>query len=264
MNTNKTKTTTQRIELIALKDIVPAGYQRGTKSEQVANIIKKFNEAKLDALLVSEQSDGKTYHVIDGAHRTEALRKLGYTHAIARVLTGLTYEQEAELFAAQGDDVRKLTGMDYYKASVIAKDPNCLRLEKVLSENGFQIGKGKDFKSIDAIGTLQTILKDYGDKVLGETLWLISSTWYGLPKATSREFLIGIAEFVNRYGIANFSERMHERFAAVCYEYAESVRNSVYSSYTHTKIRRNFCRVLVAQYNKGLRVNQKAYLNWEE
>ena len=85
---NSIKTTTQRMELIALNKIVPAGYQRGTKAAQVDNIIAKYNEAKLDALLVSEQKDG-TYHVIDGAHRTDALRKMGYTHAMARVRIAL-------------------------------------------------------------------------------------------------------------------------------------------------------------------------------
>jgi len=256
------KITNQRIELITLNKIVPAGYQRSTNAAQVSNIISKFNEAKLDALLVSEQRNG-TFHVIDGAHRTEALREMGYTHAMARVLTGLTYEQEAELFARQNDDIRRLTGLDYYKAGVIAKDDICLSIEQILSQNGFQVGKGKDFKNISAVQTLQTILQEYGKQVLDETLCLIASTWYGLPKATSREFLIGIAEFVSRYGMANFSERLKDKYALICYEYTEAVKRSAFLVNTHNTIRRNFCRVLVEQYNKGLRSNQKAFLKLE-
>ena len=262
-NPTKVKVTSQRIELIALNKIVPAGYQRTTKDAQVNNIITKFNEAKLDALLVSEQVNG-TFHVIDGAHRTEALRIMGFTHAMARVLTGLSYEEEAFLFASQNDDVRRLTGLDYYRAGVIAKDDTCLKIEKTLAENGFQVGKGKDFKNISAVQTLQTIVKDYGDKVLDDTLCLIAGTWSGLPKATSREFLVGIAEFVNRYGMARFSERLKDKYAVICYEYAEAVKNSAFLVNTHNTIRRNFCRVLVTQYNKGLRSNQKAYLKWED
>ena len=260
---NNIKTTTQRMELIALNKIVPAGYQRGTNEAQVDNIIAKYNEAKLDALLVSEQKDG-TYHVIDGAHRTSALRKMGYTHAIARVLTGLTYEQEADLFARQNEDVRKLTGLDYYRAGVIAKNEVCLRIEKILGDNGFQIGKGKDFRDISAVQTLQTILKEYGDKVLDETLCLIANTWCGLPKATTREFLIGVAEFVHRYGMAMFEDRLKDKYAVVCYEFAEVLKNRAFLYNSRTALRRSFCQVLVNQYNKGLRVNQKAYLKWEE
>jgi len=257
------KTTSQRIELIALNKIVPAGYQRGTQAEQVNNIIAKFNEAKLDALLVSEQPN-RTYHVIDGAHRTEALREMGYTHAMARVLTGLTYEQEADLFARQKEDVRNISGFDFHKAGVISKYDTCLRIEKILGDNGFQVGNGKDFSNISAIQTLNTILNEYGDNVLDETLCLIASTWNGLTKATTREFLIGVAEFVHRYGMVNFAERLADKYAVICYEYAEAVKRRAFLVNTHNTIRRNFCRVLVEQYNKGLRTNQKAYLKWEE
>jgi hypothetical protein len=260
-----TKASNQRIELIELSKIVPAGYQRSTQDKQVNSIIAKYNEAKLDALLVSEQSNG-TFHVIDGAHRTEALREMGYTHAMARILTGLTYEQEADLFARQGEDVRTLTGLDFYKAGIMAKNEVCLKLDKILSDNGFQVGKdkGKSFKSISAVQTLQNIINEYGEKVLDETLRLIASTWNGLRKSTSREFLIGIAEFVHRYGMGMFAERMQDKYAVVCYEYTEAVKRGAFLINTHNTIRRNFCRVLVEQYNKGLRSNQKAYLKWEE
>jgi len=263
LSMENTKSTSQRIELIALNKIVPAGYQRGTKAEQVKKIIAKFNEAKLDALLVSEQADG-TFHVIDGGHRTEALRKMGYTHAMARVLTGMTYEQEADLFARQDEDSRSLSWFDFHRAGVIAKNETWLRLEKILGDNGFQIGNGKDFKNISAVQTLLSILDEYGDQVLDETLCLIANTWSGLSKTTTREFLIGVAEFVHRYGMVNFAERMKDRFAVVCYEYAEAMKRRAFLNSTPAIVRRNFCRVLVEQYNKGLRANQKAYLKWEE
>jgi hypothetical protein len=183
---------------------------------------------------------------------------------MARVLTGLTYEQEAELFARQNEDARKLTMLDYYKAGVIAKNDVCLRIEKILSDNGFQIGKGNDFKKISAVQTLNIILDEYGDKVLDETLCLIANTWNGLPRVTTRDFLIGTAEFVHRYGMRDFAERLKDKYAIICYEYGEAVRRRALLINTHNTIRRNFCRVLVDQYNKGLRSNQKAYLKWEE
>jgi len=262
MSTNF-KAVTSRIELIALNKIVPAGYQRGTKAQQVNNIIAKFSEDKLNPLLVSVQENG-TFHVIDGAHRTEALRKMGHTHALAKVLSGLTYEQEAILFAEQNVDVRGISGLDYYKAGVIGKDSVCLRIEKILADNGFQIGKGRDFKNISAVQTLQTILLEYGDRVLDETLCLIANTWNGMSKTTTREFLIGVAEFVYRYGMANFAERMKDKYAVVYYEYTEVMRQRAFvTANTHNTIRRYFCRTLVENYNKGLRSNSKAYLKWE-
>ena len=75
---------------IPLADIVLSDYQRGTNARQVNNIVRKFDEAKLGTLTVSEREGN--YHLIDGAHRSRALRILKYTHAPCLVFTGWILE----------------------------------------------------------------------------------------------------------------------------------------------------------------------------
>ena len=258
---NNTKTAIQRIELLELKRIEPSGYQRTTNSVQVANIVKRFDEAKLGTLTVSER-DGK-YHIIDGAHRVRALHTLGYTHALCVVLSGLTYAQEADYFCKQNQDKRLLTPSDLFKAGLAAGDLQCIAINRIVEANGFRVGKGnKDFYKLAAIHTLYTISKDYGNNVLDTTLYLIANTWAGIARASHSECLLGVAEFVGRYGTADFVGRLHGKFIIVWHDYTEAMRFQGSSGSAASRVK--FCRILVGHYNKGIVHNSKKRLKWEE
>ncbi|MCL2344009.1 MAG: ParB N-terminal domain-containing protein [Firmicutes bacterium] len=255
------KTTSQHIALIALADIAPSDYQRSTNPTQVANIVKRFDEAKLGTLTVSDR-DGK-FHIIDGAHRARALRTLGYTHALCVVLTGLTYEQEAEYYRTQNQDKRPLTQADLFKAGLASGDEQCLKINRIVEANGFKIGMaGRNFFKIAAINTLYTIAEAYGYAELDDTLCLIATTWSGIERASQRECLLGVAEFVHHYGLADFAERMRDKFSVVWYDYTEAMR--VQGSIGSATSSKKFCCVLVEHYNRGLKRNSKKYLKWDD
>jgi len=259
MNTNKR--TNQRICVVALSEMEPeSGYQRVTNPAQVENIVNKFDETKLGTLTVSKR-DGK-YHIIDGAHRSKALRKLGYTHAPCVVLSGLTFEQEAEYFRNQNQDKRLIKPMEFFRAGLVSGDEECVRIYAIVKSNGFHIGSGsKDFSKIAAIKALFTITGDYGYEILDETLCLLANTWSGVAKASQSESLLGVAEFVSRYGMADFAERMKEKFSVVFYDYTEAARTR--GTVSSVTARKKFCRALVAHYNKGLANNSRKRLKWE-
>ena len=259
---NADKTTSQRIQLIALSEMEPeSGYQRATNPTQVDNIVNKFDETKLGTIIVSER-DGK-YHIIDGAHRSKALRKLGYSHVPCVVLAGLTFEQEAEYFRNQNQDKRLIKPMEFFKAGLISGDEQCVNIYRIVRSNGFHIGNGnKDFLKIGAIQALFTITNEYGYETLDDTLCLIACTWGGVAKASQAESLLGVAEFVSRYGIVDFAERMKDKFSVVLYDYTEAVH--VRASSSSVTSRKKFCQVLVKHYNKGLANNSRKRLKWEE
>ena len=259
MNSNM-KAPNQRIQLIALDECVAADYQRTTKDQQVEKIINEFDEAKLGVLTVSLR-DGN-YHIVDGLHRSKALKALGYTHAFGVVLTGLTYEQDAAYFRRQNENRRIIATFDDFKAGLEEKDEMCLNVARIVEANGFQIGRGNSFSQIASIQALFTIVKDFGYQTLDNTLCLLANTWSGIPKATQCESLLGVAEFVSRYGMAEFAERLRSEFGVVYYEFTEAMR--MQGSIGSSTSRKKFCRVLVSRYNKGLRSNSKRHLSWEE
>ena len=253
------KTATQRYAFVPLTQIEPGNYQRATNSTQVKNIIMNFDEAKLGTLTLSRR-DGKMY-IVDGAHRLSALRTLGYTHALCEILEGLTLEDEADYFRRQGQDKRALRPIDFFKAGIIAGDEMCIGIKETVDSNDFKIGfNNKDFYQIGAVDALFTIVREYGFAVLDDTLCLIANTWLEIPEATNGDCLLGVAEFVSKYGMASFAERLSNRFSIIWHEYKETGRSARNSA----KTRKLFCRTLVEYYNKGLGSKNKDRLIWEE
>lgn len=258
---NAEKKTNQQIRLIALSDMEPeSGYQRATNPAQVASIVKKFDETKLGTLTVSER--GGKFHVIDGGHRTKALRQLGYTHASCVVLTGMTFEQEAEYFRNQNEDKRGIRPLEFFKAGLVSGDEQCVDIYRIVRSNGFNIGSdNKDFYKIGAVQALFTITEEYGYEALNDTFRLLVNAWSGIAKASQAEVILGLAEFVRRYGVVDFAERMKDKFSAVLFDYTDTARTRVTSSAT---ARKKFCRVLVEHYNRGLASKSKKRLIWED
>jgi hypothetical protein len=257
------KTTNQSIRMLPVDDLQLGGYQRTTNETQVDKIASHFDEAKLGLLIVSER--GGQYHLLDGAHRASALRKLNYTHAMCIVLTGLSYADEADYFRRQNQNNRPLTKYNLFKAGLEAGDTVCVRIDQICRDNGFLVSAGgHSFRCISAIFALMTVCAVYGYDVLNTTLKLIRATWDGINNATRREFLVGVAEFVHRFGPCDFAERMRCRnIGAIWNDYLdETCHNNRQSS--DPAMRRAFCRVLVAHYNKGLGSSSKKRLVMEE
>jgi len=248
-NDNKTKATSQNIQYIAIADMEPeSGYQRATNPAQVSSIASKFNETRLGTLTVSAR--GGRYHVVDGAHRAKALRILGYTHAPCVVLTGLTFEQEADYFRRQSEDRRLIKPMEFFKAGLASGDERCHSINQIIKSNGFRVGSGKrDFFRISAVKALLTIADEYGEGTLNATLGLIARAWSTYRKASQSETLLGVAEFLSRYATINFAELMGKRFPAVFRDYAKTARTR--ASAGSKAAREKFCSAIVYHYNRS-------------
>jgi hypothetical protein len=172
------------------------------------------------------------------------------------VLYGLTFKREAYLFRTQAKDRRLIKPFDFFKAGLISGDSQCVQINRIVRSNGFRILPGnKDLTKIAAIQRLFTIVDDYGYETLDDTLHLISSTWDRVKKASGAVCLLGVAEFVSRYGLVDFVVRMKGKFKDVYNDYTEADEPS--------SSRDRFCCALVTHYNKGLVHNSKKRLIWE-
>ncbi|GHU58877.1 hypothetical protein FACS1894133_4490 [Clostridia bacterium] len=262
MSTTEMKTTSQRVERIALSEIKAGDYQRPTSDRQVANIAENFDTAKLGMPVVSER-DGH-YYLLDGNHRVAAMRILEFTHAQFIVLEGLDYEAEADFFRRQNENVRQLTKYNLYKAALEANDPLTVNINDVVKNNGFSVGMStRNFNTISAIYALETVATIHGCKTLSDTLNLLRLTWNGQNQATFREFIVGVAEFVDKFGTVDFAERMKFKEIGVIWQDYLQITPRGSRKTSDPAMRRSFCRVLVDHYNKGLSSNSKKRLSME-
>ena len=256
------KATNQSIELLPVGELLVGAYQRPTNTAQVDKIAAGFDGAKLGLPVVSFR-EGK-YHLLNGAHRVAALRKIGYEKAMCIVLSGLAYKDEAEYFRTQNQNTRPLTRYNLFKAGLESGDGMCVQIDRIARANGFIVGmSGKSFDNISAIYALITVCGVYGFAVLDTTLRLLRDTWEGVNNATRREFIVGLAEFVNRFGPARFAQRMKFRnIGEIWQDYLAETSHANRAS-SDPAMRRAFCRALVRHYNKGLSANSKKRLAME-
>ena len=115
------------------------GYQRTVQEKDLAKLLREWDNRVLEPLLVSFR-DGK-YYVIDGQHRLAAIRRMndGKDAIIpCTVLTGLTYEDEADLFYRIDAAKRRLSAAQATKALVEAEtDPEVNEVLRLLKDAGF-------------------------------------------------------------------------------------------------------------------------------
>ena len=257
------KTLNQKTENLELKALKMAGYQRSTNTRQVNRIAREFDEAKL-GFLVASHRDGQ-YYLLDGAHRAAALRKLGYSHAKCIILEGMTYEREAEYFRTQNANRRPLSQYNLYVAGLEAKEESYVKIDAVLKVNGFEIGtQSRNFGIINAFHALKTVAENYGYETLDATLRLIRKTWEGVLLATNREFIVGVAEFISRFGAADFANRLGQKpVGAIWQDYLMIIGRHASRPSDNPDMRKIFCSVLVNHYNKGLSSKSRQRLKLE-
>ena len=112
-----------QLQFISSKSLTSGvAYQRVINHKRVQDIVKKFNVHKLGTIKVSFR-DGK-YHVYDGQHRLMILKIINNSKECmvpCEVHYGLTYEDEARLFAEQYEGATRVDIIYQMGALVEAK-----------------------------------------------------------------------------------------------------------------------------------------------
>ena len=256
----KEKNTNPNIDVLPLATMILEDYQRDLDLEWAKAIADNFSEDMVGPLVVHLNEDGQ-YAVLDGSHRRWAMMTLNHTDAFCLVLTGMTYEERAAYFRKQNKSRKQPTTYDDFKAGLKEKDPVCMAINSVAAKNDFTIGKNAG--QLRSIQMLILICKTYGVMVLDSVLKLIGDTWRDEHLALRREFLGGVAEFVKRFGPADFVERMSNcDVRRIWRTYNELCTNAIVS--TAASMRKAFCFSLVQHYNAGLRRNSPRFLRMED
>lgn len=133
-----------------------AKYQRKVKT--VKRLEDTWNIKKCGALTVSFR-DGK-YWVIDGQHRLEILKKLGFKSAACDVLLDLSIEEEASLFSTQNENVNTLKASEKMRADLVAKQEYAIKLQKACDDFNLTIvERDKNKMHLSSALTVMTIAK---------------------------------------------------------------------------------------------------------
>jgi hypothetical protein len=177
-------------------------YQRVIDHQKVQKIVKEFNPHKLGIIKVSYR-DGQ-YHVYDGQHRLMALKIINNNKDCmipCEIHYGLTYEDEARLFAEQYDGATKVDIIYQMGALYEAKDEEVITLKEIVESAGLELSfsKAKGNNRIIAVSQVRKMYKELYKDGLYESLNLIKQTWDGVSSSLDKHILGGMRVFYKIY-----------------------------------------------------------------
>lgn len=169
---------------------------------------RELNEAWVDRLASEMRLEDLGYptvslrdgihYIIDGQHRVEALRKLGFGNERIECWTyaGLTEEQEADKFLVLNNKLTIGT-MDRFLVAVTAGREIESDIERIVRAHGLTISNQRTPGAIGAVGTLRRIYTRGGAVTLARTLEVAWQS-YGDPGLVA-PVLDGIGLLCQRY-----------------------------------------------------------------
>lgn len=127
--------------------------QRPEDSKKLKTIIKDFEPLALGQITVSRRTSGANI-IIDGQHRWLAAQAVDYGEPLnAKVIAGLTLEQEARLFRLL-NNTTKASRMALFQVAVTEGDETALEVVRVLAWYGLRA----DFGSFAGVAAAVSII----------------------------------------------------------------------------------------------------------
>jgi hypothetical protein len=155
------------IDVLKISDLhIDSTYQRKLSPSKLQIIQRAFHEGSIGLPAVSLRGDG-TFWIIDGQHRIEVMRKLGYKEVRCEVFLGMSRSEEAlkwyELNVARGMP----TALQRFKSSVEGGDKDNCELVAILAKHDCWIDyeQRQSGLGLRAVGALQTVY--FGSRDLG-------------------------------------------------------------------------------------------------
>ncbi len=225
-------------------------YQRPVEQKNVDKLIRNWNSRELYPVIVSFR-DGK-FNVVDGQNRIAAMRQMvggGDVIVPCIIYTGLTYEQEAELYAKLDKGKRPLTPRQHTKALVESGlDAKIMEIKCLVEDVGFVWALEEPTGEPFEIAPIRALINAYqllGGEAFARMLPLVAGTWQGTPNSLRASMLSGMALFVKTYG-AELSDRTFIRRMSTV-----SPEEIIRLGRIETDVGLRFARIILDKYNSG-------------
>lgn len=234
-------------------------YQRPVETEDVDKLIAKWDPCLLPPIVVSFR-DGN-FNVVDGQHRIAAMRKMaggGDVTVPCIIYTGLTYEQEAELYYML-DQTRGKLRLGHATKALVESGSNAeiMDVKQRIEDAGFVWALDRPTGEPFEISTTRAVINAYrllGGAAFSRMLGLIAGTWHGTPNSLKASIFSGMALFVKTYETELVDQTFIKRLSAI--DPDEIIRRGKVDFSTN-KAALRFARVILSKYNGQQRGGSK-------
>ena len=243
----------KKSELVTMKIgslLVDTNYQRKLDMKHVKNIVDNYCPPLLGTFQVSKR-DGKFY-VFDGQHTKKAIEmKFNDPNypVSCRVYSGLTEEEEAELFYRFNTSKKAMNAISIIKAQSFYGDEGIRYFLQCTRNTGFTIDPMKPRKcrySITAIKKARDCFFALGSEAYMFMLLMLKNTWGGEPWSVSSNVLSGMTTLLRVFGKEIKAGRFEKQMAV----FTDDDINREASRFYNLSLPYRFAWALGTLYNK--------------
>lgn len=161
--------------------IVDSNYQRELRQKRVAQILRDFNWAHFQPVMLAEHENGM-FSVFDGQHRVEAARlHPAITEVPASVVVFEKGCEEAGAFLGVNVNRSAITTVDKYWAGIEAGDEAMMRICAVLDDAGCEVvpagTKSPGPNRTSSVGAIERAIRYYGDAAVTRACRTLVKAW---------------------------------------------------------------------------------------
>lgn len=163
---------------------VDYSYQRYSRTK-VKEIASNFDHNKCGFLLVSYRENESRFAIIDGGHRFEAATLIGLASLPCQILTGLSVEDEAKVFAAQNENRTRLSTVDLLKAQVRAGDEIAIGFHQMVKEFGIKLynnGRDTQIGRMECVKTARHLYEEDPEALRWTFSMICKANWNAIRK----------------------------------------------------------------------------------
>jgi len=207
MKSKQKKPGAQPIRLLTIDELIRDPFiNRPLDDKRAERMASAFKPDLFGVPEVSRRGDGK-YAIVDGQHRIEALRILGWNgqRIACKIFDGLSRADEAERFLGL-NDFRTPRKVEKFLVRLTAKDPIACAVNRIVGDAGYVVDRQSRDGVICATDSLESIYLGRGQKIRGQnpdalrqTLDVITLAWGRTKAAVNAQVLLGVGSFILRY-----------------------------------------------------------------
>ena len=177
-------------------------YQRRIDDSRVKRIVENFDSRLVNPVKVSFRNG--RYFVFDGAHTLAALKEINKFDNFmvdCMLFHGLTYEDEAYLFALQRGESKEVATAARLKALLFSNDERACDFRSRTEAAGFHLSPSGRTASKCTLGCVAKLWKIYesDSDLYSDTLALLMEVWRGETWSLNANIVGGMAMFIQAY-----------------------------------------------------------------
>lgn len=193
------------------------GYQRKPSNAKIKKIYAEYDKNLVNPVKVYESLG--TYYAFNGQHTLLILKTvIGEDAKVPCLVYDIDDNEAALLFEKQNGVCSNPSIGDKHKSKMFRGDKTETRITHIIESYGFTIVDVFDPKRKNNFRCFKDIDDAYeslGDNDFEKMIRLIKQCWFNDKKNTSRDIVVGLSQFIKKFGSTISEEQMKKSFEAV-------------------------------------------------